>query len=156
MIDEAASRPSPEGRHFGRYVSRIYWRSQAWLSREMRAFGLSARGYPVLLSLCHCDGRTQEELAANIGVDKAAITRAVDELVEADLAVRTEHESDRRAWRVRLTAKARTIEPEVERLLEDWEGRLLAGLADSDRARAKGLLAHIANNAAAQADSPAR
>ena len=153
MMSERLSARGSEGRHFGRFVSQVYWRSQAWLSREMRAFGLSARGYPVLLSLCHGDGRTQEELARNIGVDKAAIKRAVDELVEAGFAVRTEHESDRRAWRVRLTAKSRAIEPDIEGVLDDWEGRLLATLSESDRAMAKSLLAKIADNAAAEASS---
>jgi DNA-binding MarR family transcriptional regulator len=77
----------------------------------------------------------------------------VDELVEAGFAFRTEHESDRRAWRVRLTDKAWAMEPDVEKVLDAWESLLLASLSESDRAAAKRLLAKIADNAAAQATS---
>ena len=143
-----------EARHFGRFVSQIYWRSQSWLGREMRTFGLGARTYPVLLSLYHGDGRTQEELARNIGIDKAAVKRAVDELVQAGFATRMEHESDRRAYRVRLTDTARTIEAEVEGVLDSWEGRLLAGFTEPERVAARKLLSKIADNAASATRSP--
>ena len=154
MADAKAHALGSEGRHFGRYISQIYWRSRARLERELRPFGVGPRTYPVLLSLYHGDGRSQEELARNIGVDKAAIKRAVDELVKEGFAVRGEHESDGRAYRVRLTDKARSIEAGVEEVLTAWESQLLRGLSRSGRAEARALLSKVADNAALASDLP--
>jgi DNA-binding MarR family transcriptional regulator len=151
--DGASARRS-EGRHFGRYISQLYWRTLANLTRELRPLGVSARTYPILLSLFHGDGRSQEELARNIGVDKAAVKRAVDELVADGFAVRDEHESDGRAYRVRLTDKARMIEARVEGALHAWEGRLLGSLSGPEREAAGKLLAIMAANAASAAVPP--
>jgi len=145
-----------EGGHFGRYISQLYWRTQAHLTRELRSLGVSARTYPILLSLFHGDGRSQEELARNIGVDKAAVKRAVDELVADGFAVRDEHESDGRAYRVRLTEKARTIETDVEGALDEWEGHLLGSLSGPEREAIGRLLAKMAANAASATVPPER
>lgn len=154
MKKDGASGRRSEGRHFGRYISQLYWRSQTHLARELRPLGVSPRTYPILLSLFHGDGRSQEELARNIGVDKAAVKRAVDELVADGFAVRDEHESDGRAYRVRLTDRARSIEAEVEGALDAWEARLLGSLSGPEREAIGRLLATMAANAASAAVPP--
>lgn len=70
--------------------------------------------YLYLFGLYIQDGRKQQDLADAIGVDKAAVTRALARLEQAGLIKRKNDSNDRRATRVYLTAKARKLRPQLE------------------------------------------
>jgi DNA-binding MarR family transcriptional regulator len=143
MMDSAPC----ENQRIGRYVSLLYRRSQAYLARKFQGIGLSAATYTPLMTLYRHDGMSQEQLADHIGIDKAAMKRAIDDLVKGGFAGRIKHETDGRAYRIMLTEKAKDIMPEVERTLNEWENIILAGMDGAERETAKALLARMAENA---------
>lgn len=133
-------------RRLGRSVSILYRRSQAYLTRELEPIGLSAATYSPLLALFRHDGQSQEELAAHVGVDKAAIKRAIDSLVEGGLVVREDHESDKRAYRLKLTSLAHERRQEIQKVLEAWEAIITEGFAPEERMMASALLERMVAN----------
>jgi DNA-binding MarR family transcriptional regulator len=133
----------------GRSIALVYRRSQVFLSRELEPLGLSASTYSPLLALYHRDAQSQEEIAHRVGVDKAAVKRAVDKLIEAGYVRREECPDDGRAWRVRLTRKALAARPRVEAVLDRWEALTTAGLSSAGIGGLRKGLKEMASNAVA-------
>lgn len=143
-----SDRPS-RSPYLGGSIASLYRRSQAWLARELEPLGLGPSTWPPLLALYARDGRSQEELALHAGVDKAAMKRSVDSLVEAGYVVREEDPADARAWRVRLTPKARRRRPAIEARLAEWEGQLTEGFTAKEVGALRALLEAAARNVGA-------
>ena len=106
MIDIANS----EARH----LSLLYRQMMKELERDLAPLELGPGRYLYLFGLYIQDGRKQQDLADAIGVDKAAVTRALARLEQAGLIKRKNDSNDRRATRVYLTAKARKLRPQLE------------------------------------------
>jgi DNA-binding MarR family transcriptional regulator len=78
----------------------------AWL-QVIADLDLSLTQLKALYRLGDADERTVSELAADLSLSMAATSRAVDGLVQRDLAERRESAEDRRARRVRLSPTGR-------------------------------------------------
>ncbi len=126
-------------------VARLHRR----LRRESLA-GLSPSQASALGSVARLGQPTLGELAAAELVRPPTITRVVDGLEEAGLLGREHDASDRRVWRVRLTAEGwRTLE-RVRTLKDAYLVRQLAGLDPAEHeamARAVALLERMAGDA---------
>lgn len=68
-------------------------------------------------------GLSPAELSERAGVTRATITGLLDGLEQGGLVVRTEHESDRRMWTVRLTPKG---QERLDAMLPDHYRRITA------------------------------
>jgi DNA-binding MarR family transcriptional regulator len=102
------------------------------------------------VALYRRDGSTQEELALHLCIDKAAVKRSVDELVEGGFVLRVAHETDGRSRRLMLTDKARSLRNEIEGVLRDWEESLTRGMDNEEKEEARDLLSRMAANATAE------
>lgn len=131
----------------GRSIFILYRRSQVFLARELGGLGLGTSTYSPLLILYGQGGLSQEDLAQRVGVDKAAMKRSVDSLVETGYVRRVKDAKDGRAWIIRLTPKAQRMRPRVEAILQSWEDLICAGLEASTVETLKPLLAVMAENA---------
>ena len=131
----------------GRYISLLYRRSQIYLGKRFQNIGLTAATYTPLMTLYRHEGMSQEQLAEHIGVDKAAMKRSIDDLAGDGFVYRLINDTDKRAYRIMLTDKARDLMPEVEHILEEWENIVLAGLNGGERTSVRALLMKMAENA---------
>ena len=75
--------------------------------------------------------------------------RALSRLEEAGLVVRRPDTDDRRVRRVRLTAKARRIEPQIRATMDGWRRTLTDGFSARERESTLELLRRMAENARA-------
>jgi DNA-binding MarR family transcriptional regulator len=66
--------------------------------------------FRVLTQLWHSDGCSQQDLAVGSNRDRANVTRIIDILEREGIVERKNHETDRRAYRIFLTAKGKGIE----------------------------------------------
>ena len=66
------------------------------------------------------DGVTQDDLAKDFCVDKAATARSMQNLEKKGIIIRKPDESDRRAKRVYLTDKAYKYKPLMESIQKKW------------------------------------
>jgi DNA-binding MarR family transcriptional regulator len=83
------------------------------------------------------------------------VTGITDQLAAEGLVDRVDVEGDRRAYRVRLTAKGRKLFHEMAGQHERWIVDAFAGLSDKDVGTLYKLLGKVKDHARAQAEASA-
>jgi DNA-binding MarR family transcriptional regulator len=90
--------------------------SEVFMQRSMRDFkrfmdetGLSFSQISILMRMVHRGSTSVSEVGEQLGVTNAAASQAVDRLVQMGLIERKEDPEDRRAKRLALTQKGRTL-----------------------------------------------
>lgn len=89
------------------------------------------------------DGLRMNELSRRMMVSGGNVTGITDQLVTEGLVERVEEPGDRRAWRVRLTAKGHALFAEMAARHEDWIVEAFAGLSERDIATLHRLLGKV-------------
>ena len=92
-------------------------------------------------------GLKMNELSRRMMVTGGNVTGITDQLVAEGLVERIDVEGDRRAYRVRLTAKGRKQFNEMARQHEDWIVGAFSGLTDKDMAALHKLLGKVKDQA---------
>ena len=102
-------------------------RSMRDFRRFMDETGLSFSQINILMRLVHGKSTGVSEIGEQMGVTNAAASQAVDRLVQLDLIERTEDPEDRRAKRLALTQKGRSL---IEKGIEA-RSKWIEGLTDA-------------------------
>ena len=92
-------------------------------------------------------GLKMNELSRRMMVTGGNVTGITDQLVTEGLVERIDVEGDRRACRVRLTARGRKQFQEMARQHEDWILEAFAGLSDKEIATLHKLLGKVKEHA---------
>jgi DNA-binding MarR family transcriptional regulator len=95
------------------------------------------------------------ELSRRMMVTGGNITGITDQLVTEGLVDRVDVAGDRRAYRVRLTAKGRKLFHEMAHQHESWIVDAFAGLTEKDLATLHKLLGKVKDHARSRAQAPA-
>jgi len=93
------------------------------------------------------DGLKMNELSRRMMVTGGNVTGITDQLVAEGLVERIDVEGDRRAYRVRLTAKGRKQFNEMARQHEDWIVEAFSGLTEKEIATLHRLLGKVKEQA---------
>jgi DNA-binding MarR family transcriptional regulator len=101
------------------------------------------------------EGLKMNELSRRMMVTGGNVTGITDQLVTEGQVERIDVEGDRRAYRVRLTAKGRKQFNDMARQHESWIVEAFAGLTDKDMATLHKLLGKVKDHAAARPESAA-
>lgn len=96
------------------------------------------------------DGLKMNELSRRMMVTGGNITGITDQLVTEGLVERITVDGDRRAFRVRLTAKGRALFAEMAHQHESWIVEAFATLKDTEIATLYKLLGHVKQHAVKQ------
>lgn len=118
--------------------------SQGISSTYRNEFGLSVTEWRVIAIIGQFPGLTATEVMARGAMDKVAISRAVNKLLDKGLVQRSPHSEDRRRRPLNLTARKGLplFRAVVPRAL-DYEHKLLAALSVDELARLKRLMAKL-------------
>ena len=108
--------------------------------------GLADAQFPILMSLLHEDGVSQDELTQHHMLDKATVARSVARLEELGYVTREPDEHDRRVKRVLVTEQARAIQPELHATREQWSETLTDGFTAEERETLDLLLGRMADS----------
>ena len=100
------------------------------------------------------DGLKMNELSRRMMVTGGNVTGITDQLVTEGLVERIDVEGDRRAYRVRLTAKGRKQFNDMARQHESWIVEAFAGLNERETATLYRLLGKVKDHARAQLEVP--
>lgn len=114
--------------------------------RRAAALGTTRAQWRVLARLGREDGQRQVALADALDVEPITLCRMVDRLAEAGLVERRPDDTDRRAWRIHLTGKAKPVIESLHALAEDFHRDLLDGVSAADRETAQRVLAKLREN----------
>jgi DNA-binding MarR family transcriptional regulator len=111
-------------------------RSQAmFLTEGLMKQGIvdvSAANSPLMLSVCRAPGRSQEEIAHDICLDKSTVARSLVQLEERGYIVRIPKTEDKRCLLVYPTDKMYELIPSVRRIISDWYDHILEGVSDEE------------------------
>ena len=92
------------------------------------------------------DAVRQIELAEALDIEPITLCRMIDRLEEAGLVERRRDDSDRRAWRIHLTAAAAPVIAKLEAMGDRFNADILAGISEGDRETALRVLARVRHN----------
>ena len=117
------------------------------MERELAANGhdLTLSQYITLKKL-HFGTASASELAQAAELNPGAMTRLLDRLEAIGLVQREAHPSDRRALRIVLTARGKSIWPELEACADRVRERALVGLDQNQRTELVRMLEHVHAN----------
>ena len=96
-------------------------RSQAvFRQRQISAIDLQSGHYAFVLAICRQPGRSQEELARELCVNKSTVARNLNYLEENGYIKRTALKNDKRQFSVFPTEKMLSVLPEVKKASAEW------------------------------------
>ena len=110
-------------------------RSQAvYRQSKISQRDLQASQYAFVLAICRAPGRSQEELARELCLNKSTVARTLNGLEEKGYLTRTPLPHDRRQLAVYPTEKMLAVLPEVRKASEDWMRLLSDGIPEEELA----------------------
>jgi DNA-binding MarR family transcriptional regulator len=106
--------------------------------------GIQLRHFGILVAVQEAPGCSQVEVAHTFGVTEAAVTQAVDTLVQANLLARSRDPQDRRGYHLELSGPGKVLAGHaLDRVLRA-EGELLAAVTPEAAAHFRALLRRLA------------
>lgn len=110
-------------------------RSQAIFRHEnISAKELQPSHYAFVLAICRAPGRSQEEIAKELCINKSTVARNLNALEEKGYIKRTSHPSDKRQFSVYPSEKMLSVLPEVKAVSEEWMQMLSEGIDEAELA----------------------
>jgi len=106
--------------NIGKQINILVRQFNLYLNHELTELNVSATEILYLASLYKEDGLTQDELASEYLVDKAAVARTVSKMEDKGLITRKDNPKNRRQKQLFLTEKARKIKPELKKVQDRW------------------------------------
>jgi DNA-binding MarR family transcriptional regulator len=124
------------------------------LAEALAPLGLRVRHYGVLQALAESGPSSQQALGRWLGIDRTTMVGTVDDLERLGLVARKPDPTDRRAYRVELTARGRTILVRATGAAAAAERALLAPLAPAEQQALRDVLQRLTGPAAGSAATP--
>jgi DNA-binding MarR family transcriptional regulator len=108
-------------------------RSQAvYRKHRISADDLQTGHYAFVLTICRKPGRSQEELARQLCVNKSTVTRNLNYLEENGYISRNSLPNDKRQFSVYPTEKMLTILPELKQASAEWTALMSEGIPQEE------------------------
>ena len=108
-------------------------RSQAiYRHTKISAADLQTGHYAFVLAICREPGRSQEELARELCINKSTVARHLNCLEEKEYIKREALPNDKRQFSVYPTEKMLEVLPEVKRVSAEWMTLLSEGIPQNE------------------------
>lgn len=115
-------------------------------SLKLEATGVTVAEWVILRELYEkLEGTAPSDVAAATGLTRGAISKLISRLIDKGLVLRRESPGDRRYQEVELTARARSLVPQLAALADENDREFFSGLSASEKNQLKGLLEKIAD-----------
>jgi MarR family transcriptional regulator for hemolysin len=105
---------------------------RTYIDQRAREHGTTRAQWAVLIRLDRQEGMTQAEMAEVLEIQPISLVRLIDRLCDQVLVERRPHPQDRRANRLYLTDKGRTMIVQLAPLAREIAGDVLDSLSESD------------------------
>jgi DNA-binding MarR family transcriptional regulator len=115
--------------------------------RRACSHGVTRAQWKVLFRLSRKPGLRQIELADMLDIEPITLSRIVDRLEESGLVERVADPSDRRAWRLHVTAKAQPLVAKLQALADEMVAEAFAGIDPKDIEITRQVLGRVRENA---------
>jgi len=137
-----------------RAFNRFYTRKLGVLDQQLMKSPFSLSEARVLYELSHREEPAAKEIGIELGIDPGYLSRIVQKFDEDGLITRKPLPTDRRQYRLALTAKGRQTFAKLERSMQDDVGAMLAALRNGGSQRLIEAMATIERLLGAADTSP--
>ena len=138
-----------------RAFNRFYTRKLGVLDQQLLKSPFSLSEARVLYELAHREDLAAKEIGIELGLDPGYLSRIVQKFDEDGLITRKPLPTDRRQYRLALTAKGRQTFAKLERSSQDEVGTMLTALDDNQRAAIVSAMRTIEQTLDRSAEKPA-
>lgn len=108
---------------------------------------ISSAHWPLIWTIQRDPGRSQEEIAQNICLNKSTVARSLAQLEEHGYVVRIPKTEDKRCLLVYPTDKIYELLPTLRAIVSDWYDHILGGVSDEELEVFQSVLVRIEGNA---------
>src|SRR3954451_15424709 len=143
---KVAAMPVPRQEPIGRALASTQKVVTRAFEQELTAAGGSQPAWLILLALKQQAWRTQQEIAATVGIEGATLTHHLDRLEKSGLIERKRDPTNRRAVLVELTHAGEEMFLKLARAAQEFDKRLRKGLSDTDIDGLRDTLARLRAN----------
>ena len=130
----------------GRLISILYRKAQVYWTQSLKEYQITSAEYPILLRLYAREGVTQEEIVAELEMDKSAIARALQSLIDKGFVEKQKDEQDRRCNRIYLTEKGHEVRQVIEEAKQKWNEILMKNMTEEEQREMIRLLGQSVKN----------
>lgn len=132
---ESAGQPLPSSltRYTGFLVAKAHQRLFGMFDAVCAKAGLEVRCPGILHLLDEHGPMPQQQIGRVLRIDRTSMVKLVDGLEKRGHARRTDDPTDRRAYRVAITAKGRKSLQQIGKAADAMERKLLADFSDRER-----------------------
>jgi len=138
----------PTAEPIGRVISSTAKQLSRAFERELAEAGGSQPVWLILLALKQQRWRTQQDLAAAVGIEGPTLTHHLDGLQRDGLIERTRDPDDRRAVRVELTAEGERLFRRLAQAALAFDERLQEGVSEPELDSFRSVLGRLRDNVA--------
>ena len=124
--------------------------------RRAVRFELTRAQWRALKRISYSEGMRQAELAEQLELEPIAIGRVIDRLEKAGFVERRADPTDRRAWRLYLTARAHAVVDDMEKISSELLRDAQKGIAAADMKAIMATLGVMKQNLIAMDDAEKR
>lgn len=117
------------------------------IDREMEPFHLSRTQWKVITRFNFLPTPcTQQQLLTSMGIDRAHLTRVLDQLEQRELITRKRLTTDKRVYHVFLTDAGKQVLKKIEQILKSESESIANGLTSNEKSTLKKLINKIESN----------
>jgi len=134
----------------GFLLSRATWAMNNFVNRMLRESELtdiSVAYFAVLHALWENDGMSISDLGGKAQLEKSTMTSLIDRMEGAGLLRREDHPTDRRAYRICLTARGKELEKKLDQVVNRAYQHLTKGIAEKDLQKSIEICKQLVQNA---------
>lgn len=135
--------PGSYDHDFGFLISDVARLVRKHFDRRAACHGLTRVQWRALRRLFRSEGITQAALAEQLEIEPIAVGRVLDRLQAAGFVERRADPADRRVWRLYLTARAREVAADMERIGYEARQDIARGMPANELATMIALLERI-------------
>jgi DNA-binding MarR family transcriptional regulator len=134
----------------GFLLSRATWAMNNFVNRMLRENDLgdiSVAYFAVLQALWGNDGLSISDLGERAQLEKSTMTSLIDRMEGAGLVRREDHPTDRRAYRICLTARGKELEEKLDQVVNRVYQHLTRGIPEKDLQKSTEVCKRLIENA---------
>jgi DNA-binding MarR family transcriptional regulator len=139
---EPAAADRPDGVAF--LLVQLGFQAGRQFGERLAPLGLEQRQAGMLARLAANEGKSQQAIAALLGINATQMVFLVDELERLGLVERKRNPADRRSHALYLTGPGRAMLTRVRAATADHEASITAGLSEGERGELLTLLRRVA------------
>lgn len=119
--------------HFASYGGIFFRKSQAFMKAAFKKIGLSFVDSIVLINVCEHPEIIQDQIAANLALDAAAVARSLKQMEADGLVTREIDENNQRTKKVHATAKGKKSKVYIDTVMKRWNEHALEGFTEAEK-----------------------